>query len=273
MTDNPAYAIVLDFEATCDEHEQPRPQEIIEFPSIIVSLQTLETIDEFRQFVKPYHNPVLTEFCKTLTSIRQSDVDAGQPFKKVFEEHQKWLEGHGITDTNAVFVTCGDWDLGTMLPSQCASAVPGVEVIPSVYLRWHNIKKSYCVIRQKEKATGMAGMLRDLGLALTGHHHCGIDDCRNIKALLTALVKQGAQIDFTAELPVTKYPPITLQLHFGEQVEQVVLTSRCMKSLIGIAGKVYKRRFSGLYTHKGDRIDTNFDLIRLVPGEEIILRE
>lgn len=29
------------------------------------------------------------------------------------------------------------------------------------------------------KARGMAGMLNYLNLELTGHHHSGIDDCRN----------------------------------------------------------------------------------------------
>ena len=271
MPTKPDYAIVLDFEATCDDQGELRPQEIIEFPSIAVSLNTLENIDEFREFVKPHHNPVLTEFCKKFTSICQHDVDAGRPFGDVFNNHQDWLRQQGFTADNSVIVTCGDWDLYTMLPSQCASAVPGVELIPPLYLRWHNIKRSFCAIRKKQKAPGMAGMMRAMDLPIIGHHHSGIDDCRNISELLKELIRKGTRIEYTTELPIKKYPPISLQLRLGNQVEQIKLTTRSMRSLIGIASQTYKRRISEFYSQKGNRIKNDNDLRFLIPGEEIIL--
>ena len=273
MANKPEYAIILDFEATCDDREQPRPQEIIEFPSVILSLDTLETIDEFRAFVKPHHHPVLTDFCKTFTSILQEDIDAAQPFMEVFTSHHNWLLKHGLTVENSVFVSCGDWDLGTMLPAQCVASVPGIELIPPVYLRWHNIKKSFCKIRNKEKAPGMAGMLKDLGLEIVGHHHCGIDDCRNITELCRTLVHEGAQIEPTKKLSISKYPPITIQLRLGDRIEQVKLGGRSMKALIGIAGKTFKKSISGFTNKDGIQIKEDRDLLHLTPGEEILVSE
>ena len=48
MTTQYTYAIVLDFEATCDDRNPPDPQEIIEFPSVLVSLHERQGVDEFR---------------------------------------------------------------------------------------------------------------------------------------------------------------------------------------------------------------------------------
>ena len=79
------YYLVFDVEATCKENNEGFVQEIIEFPVVLVDTRTLEIVslvwldkrewigkvDEFRSFVKPVVNPVLTEFCVELTGIDQ----------------------------------------------------------------------------------------------------------------------------------------------------------------------------------------------------------
>ena len=37
MQDAPDHLLVLDFEATCDETKTPQPQEIIEFPVVLLN--------------------------------------------------------------------------------------------------------------------------------------------------------------------------------------------------------------------------------------------
>lgn len=41
------YFVVIDFEATCDKEKSPNPQEIIEFPSVLVNSMTGEMEDFF----------------------------------------------------------------------------------------------------------------------------------------------------------------------------------------------------------------------------------
>lgn len=194
------HAVVLDFEATCDDRSPPRPQEIIEFPSVLLSLATFESLDEFTAFVRPVHHPVLTGFCRGLTSIRQADIDAAGGFAEVFEAHHGWLDGHRLNESNAIIVTCGDWDLRIMLPAQFAVAEPPIRRVAPIYRRWHNIKRSFCAATGRNKAPGMDGMLRALDLPLIGHHHRGIDDCRNIAAICAALHARGAALDVTGAL-------------------------------------------------------------------------
>jgi len=49
--------------------------EIIEIGAVMVEAQGLTVIDEFQTFIKPVRYPILTEFCKSLTSITQEQVD------------------------------------------------------------------------------------------------------------------------------------------------------------------------------------------------------
>ncbi len=271
MSSTFTHAIILDFEATCAQGGQPRPQEIIELPSVLISLESLETVDEFQSFVRPQHHPVLTAFCTELTSITQADVDRADTFAEVFARHHAWLDGHGLNEKSALIVTCGDWDLATMLPAQCPVAVPPIEALRPIYTRWQNLKHPYCSVQGRKRAPGMAGMLRDLGLRLVGHHHRGIDDCRNLAALYKVLLEKGASTEVSAELPLSKYPPITIRLRFGDELEEAQLRVRNVHVLWGLAGKAFKRPIATFHRQDGRPISEDGDLASLSAGEEILV--
>ena len=86
-----SHLLVLDFEATCDAAEPDYPHEIIEFPCVAVDLRTLKVVAEFGTFVKPVLNPQLTEFCSTLTTIQQSDVDGAPLIRDAISQFNEWL--------------------------------------------------------------------------------------------------------------------------------------------------------------------------------------
>lgn len=91
-------------------------------------------------------------------------------------------------------ITCGDWDLRHMLPRQCE--LSKVEC-GEQYAQWVNVKKSW------QRATrvfpkGMMPMLQQAGITHIGHHHSGIDDCRNIVNIVTHLMTaRGFCFDIT----------------------------------------------------------------------------
>jgi len=266
-------AIILDFEATCDNGPQLSPQEIIEFPSVAVSLDSLEVVDEFESFVRPVHHPVLTDFCKNLTSINQADVDRADPFVEVLQEHETWLQQNGLNEKNSIIVTCGDWDLKIMYPAQCAAAEPPVEVFNPIYTRWLNIKHPFCTVLERPRAKGMASMLRSLDLPLMGHHHRGIDDCRNIAELFKALIMRGAVVEVTGELPASRYPAITIQLRLGDRVERVVLQTRSLRALRRLSGEAFQCSISGFHRQDGSLIKGENDLRYLNRDEEVLLSQ
>ncbi len=133
------YLVVLDFEATCDQIDPPSPQEIIEFPSVLVRTDTFDVVDEFESFVRPVHHPILQDFCTELTGIAQTDVAAADPFAVVLHRHLDWLASHGLPTRpgedgpSYTLVTCGDWDLMTAFPNQCRATDPVTSVLPVPY--------------------------------------------------------------------------------------------------------------------------------------------
>ncbi|KAJ1357626.1 hypothetical protein KIN20_015807 [Parelaphostrongylus tenuis] len=97
MAQNFDNLLILDFEATCSDDGPILPyQEIIEFPVAKLDVKSWTITSTFHQYVKPTANPIITSFCTHLTGIIQEET-----LKSRF-----------------AFVTCGDWDLGVMLPSE-----------------------------------------------------------------------------------------------------------------------------------------------------------
>ena len=128
-------------------------------------------------------------------------------FPEVLGDHLAWLRGNNLRVSSEdggadfAFILCGDWDLLKMFPSQCRACQPPVDEIPHAFRQWVNIKKHFAAWRGVTKTTGMAGMLRKLGIELTGRHHSGIDDCRNIAKIARYLAENGVLLTATRELP------------------------------------------------------------------------
>lgn len=215
------YAIVLDFEATCEDSASgrpaPSPQEIIEFPSVVVDLQSGGLVSEFQAYVRPTHHPALTPFCTELTGISQKVTDAADTFPGVLQRWAAWVEGQGLDAVGAggrpiaCLVTCGDWDLRKCLPAQAKAVDPPIDLyfgegLPThLFSRWINLKTAFKAA-YGSAPRGMVGMLEELGLPLTGRHHSGIDDCRNLAAIVLRMLQDGHG---AALRPTTVAPAVT----------------------------------------------------------------
>ena len=156
-----------------------------------------------------------------------------------------------------------------MFPGQCTHARPRIEELPRLFTRWQNIKKMYCAVHSVNKAPGLSGMLRAMELDLVGHHHRGIDDCRNIATLYQALRAKGGVPELTTELPVSRFPPITVTLSAGGQSVEVELTIRNLRALFGIASRAFKQQFASAHRQDGALITCDNDLCFLSSGEVI----
>jgi len=184
----PEYICVLDFEATCEENVKYFDNEIIEFPSVLLHFDGMSyvVVSEFQQFCKPLKNPIVGKFCNELTGITQQQVDNGNNFVSVLSDHHKWLINE--TGGNVIILTCGFWDLGTVMISECKKwkILP-----PKIYLKFININIEFKKFYKITHGAGMKKMLDFLNITLEGHHHSGIDDCRNISKIWKRMVDDG----------------------------------------------------------------------------------
>ena len=144
-----------------------------------------QPIAEFRELCLTELHPI-TPFCTQLTGIERSDVEeSGKPFSEVWQRWHRFMAQY----PNSLIVTCGDWDLRTMLPKQLK--LSGLEnQAPRTPAYWCNIKHCYEEL-YGQKAGGMAKILKSLRLELVGKHHSGIDDCRNIGRAAVKMLEDG----------------------------------------------------------------------------------
>jgi len=181
------YLCIIDFEATCSSKNTLFPQEIIEFPAILYNATTLQVIAEFHSY-KPQYHPTLTPYCKQLTGIKQQDIDNAPTLDQVLIQFSQWLILHEMEDDDFAIVTCGNWDLKTMLPNECHLKNL---FVPHCFDSWINLKKIFCDCYNVRKEPTMMKMLDFLALDLRGRHHSGIDDARNIVRIVEVMVRNG----------------------------------------------------------------------------------
>jgi inhibitor of KinA sporulation pathway (predicted exonuclease) len=171
------YYLVLDLEATCcnDKTIKRREMEIIEIGAVIVEAQNLSIIDEFQTFIKPVRVPILTEFCRSLTSITQAQVDQAPGYVEAIALLKQWLSSY----SNAVFGSWGDFDRKQFKQDSKFHNIPFPIAYPHV-----NLKQLFRTAQSLPKQYGMPEALQLAGLELEGTQHRGIDDARNIAHLL-----------------------------------------------------------------------------------------
>ncbi|KAF0299241.1 ERI1 exoribonuclease 3 [Amphibalanus amphitrite] len=187
------FFLVLDFEATCQPSPRIDPQEVIEFPCLKVNAATFKIESEFHRYVRPVHHPTLTSFCTELTGITQETVDESETFPAVLAAFDQWHAAHVPAGARALFVTYGDWDLKTMLPSQCRLSGAAV---PAYMNAWCNTKHLVADVTGSYPRA-MDKLMQELNLPLLGRHHSGIDDCRNIARIVELMCRRGGVVKET----------------------------------------------------------------------------
>jgi len=175
--------LVIDLEATCwedNEYKQKNEMEIIELGGAILN-DNFDLVGSVSVFIKPILNPVLTDYCKNLTSIGQEDVNTAQEFPQalpVFLCAVKKHLGQSNTLKNIVWASWGKYD-ANQLKKDCQRH--SVEY-PFGY-HW-NIKEAFSKIRETKKRFGVAKALKKLELEFEGTPHRGVDDAINIARII-----------------------------------------------------------------------------------------
>ncbi len=167
--------LIIDLEATCWERNEGHygENEIIEIGAIVVD-DDYKIISEIQRFARPVRNPILSEFCKKLTSIKQSDVDSAEAFPDVLQDFQaeaERLSGQRLRDL--IFCSWGDYDRNQLM-RDCQ-----YHKLDYPFGKHRNVKKEFAR-NHRIKPVGIPRSLGLLGISFEGSPHRGIDDARNI---------------------------------------------------------------------------------------------
>ena len=85
----------------------------------MVDSEDFSVVSQFHQYVKPVGVASITPFCTELTGITQDMVETEPTWERVLEMFVAWYSANNLSPQHSTFVTCGLWDLKTVLPKQC----------------------------------------------------------------------------------------------------------------------------------------------------------
>lgn len=131
-----------------------------------------------------------------IPGITQAQVDSAPTFPKVLQLFYQWLTSQiaNLKTQRPITIcplTCGDWDLMTMFPSQCKlSNIPTPHPLAK---NWINIKTEFerlANIFIEKDENDLMQMMREFGLEHEGKLHSGIDDTKNMVKVVKELVKR-----------------------------------------------------------------------------------
>ncbi|XP_031636302.1 ERI1 exoribonuclease 2-like [Contarinia nasturtii] len=202
------YAICIDFVTTCWDHRNFSQadaidrQEIIEFPAVLLNLQSHVIEADFHTFVRPTEEPKLSEFCKDYTGISQDDVNNAPLLQEAIRKFHQWIESFrfekGIVlmddatrKQNTVFITWTDFDLGIYLPTECGRK--NVKY-PSYFNKWIDLREYYSLWTGIDRVISFQFALKMIGLQFFGRPHSGEDDARNLARLVCKMSRAGIEL-------------------------------------------------------------------------------
>lgn len=170
------HIIVIDIESTCwDGGFPPKGQlnDIIEIGLCPLEVPTGRRLEKRSILVRPERSKV-SEFCTTLTTLTQEQVDTGVPLKTAC----KILEDEYLSQER-LWASFGDYDR-KQFDRQCRDEGIRYPFGPSHL----NAKTLFAVSRGLPSEVGLPQAMALLGLKLEGTHHRGHDDAWNIAAVL-----------------------------------------------------------------------------------------
>jgi len=163
--------IIFDLEATCWDQWDKSQNETIEIGAVKINYHG-EILSEFNAFIRPIRYPKLSQFCINLTGIQQDEIDKAAYFSEVIEAFKSWI---GVDRQDYCLCSWGYYDR-IQFESDCK-----LHGISSEWVSKHiSLKHQYPIFKNLKRAIGMKNALIEEGMKLTGAHHRGIDDARNI---------------------------------------------------------------------------------------------
>ncbi|MBF8766349.1 exonuclease domain-containing protein [Pseudomonas putida] len=194
------YLLCVDLEATCDEYPEGLSDEqnlehklavhrdemeTIEVGAVVLDLhQDARIVSEHTWFVRPVLNPVLTDFCKQLTTIDQVDVDSAGTYDQVRQALDDYLapfKGEGL-----MWCSWGDYDAKQLAMdadrNNCEPMLAGLAHTNAKKWHW---KVLNC------RAMALRPAVEDWGIKWFGQYHRGIDDARNLGVLVGEILRAG----------------------------------------------------------------------------------
>lgn len=167
--------IIVDLEGTCCDDNSILPHEFETIEIGAVEVLGGKITREFQSFVRPVRHPVLSRFCRELTSISQDEVNGGLLFPHAWTNFCWWC---GI---NNVFYSWWSYDL-EQFKRDC---VYHGFVMDLKHVNLARVCKKHFGTLSKWRVT------KRLGIEFDGTVHRGIDEARHFGKIACKMIEMG----------------------------------------------------------------------------------
>jgi inhibitor of KinA sporulation pathway (predicted exonuclease) len=171
--------LVIDLEATCWEGDPPIGQEseIIEIGLCVLDVATGQRLDNPSILIRPERSTI-SEYCTSLTTLTQQDVDAGTLLAEACQLLEKEYQSK-----KRLWASYGDYDR-KQFQRECR-----MKGIDYPFGDGHiNVKSLFAVVYGFRRERTLDKAMRFLGFPFEGTHHRGGDDAWNIARILGHLL-------------------------------------------------------------------------------------
>ncbi len=171
----PSSFIIFDLEATCWLGRPPKgSNEVIEIGALKIN-EYGEFIETFERFIRPVVNPVLSGFCKRLTSIQQTQVNTARTFPRIIEEFREW---GNVYDDDFYLCSWGQND-HKLLFDDCM-----LHDVDTDWLdRYVDLKNQFFKIKSREVKGTLKNIVKKEGFDFTGKPHRALSDAENLSKI------------------------------------------------------------------------------------------
>lgn len=140
--------VIFDLEATCiDDKNTYFENEIIEIGAVKLNQDGI-IIDTFSVLTKPDDNTILSNFCTTLTTIKQSDLENVPYLKETLIDFYTWSK-------NCVLISWGGYDMKQITRDVIKQDIENIVNLNDMIDRHINFKKWYQIKNNLKKQCGM----------------------------------------------------------------------------------------------------------------------
>jgi inhibitor of KinA sporulation pathway (predicted exonuclease) len=176
--------------------------------------------------VKPLRNSQLTDFCTALTGIRQEQIDGAQSIVEVLKSFEHWMEvvvmpavaSSGGAPSTVMVMTDGPSDMRKFM-HECTVVRDRVE-FPLLFYRWINVRRAFAD-HFRVRPECLVQMLKRMGMVFHGHHHCGLDDARNIARIAIGLIDRGHCFQRTSCIPIPSAQELFIERENSKLLEEL----------------------------------------------------
>jgi inhibitor of KinA sporulation pathway (predicted exonuclease) len=171
--------VIVDLEATCWEGSSIGEMETIEIGAVYLDGLHYQPVSDFGTFVKPSVNPMLTDFCRQLTHIRQNQIDSAPSFAIAFGQFVNWAGSDPWK-----MCSWGGFDNDLLMVELQRHKLDW----PPEYRGHINLKHLFAKAYNVKPSIGLREAMRKLSMPFEGTLHRGIDDAKNISRVAQTML-------------------------------------------------------------------------------------